>query len=86
MTFEAREDAMARMYGEVCTKAAAARILNCAAGTIYNMLEDGRLEPACGGRMVDVRSIARYIAQPAQEETEARKRRMMQRNGSQFAV
>lgn len=86
MTHEDRAEAMVRMYGEVCTKSAAARMLNCAAGTIYKMLDDGRLDEACEGKMVDVRSIARYIAAPKQEDFEARKRRLKMRNNTQFVV
>lgn len=86
MTHENRAETMVRMYGEVCTKSAAARMLNCAPATIYKMLEDGRLDPACEGRMVDVRSIARYIMEPEKEDEEARKRRLALRNRTQFVV
>jgi hypothetical protein len=39
------------------------------------MLADGRLETACAGEMVDVRSIAAYICQPKQADFEAKVRR-----------
>lgn len=67
---------MLERYGEVCTRVAAARILGCSTGKIKNMLKDGRLETACGGTMVDVRGIARYITQPRQIDELARQRRM----------
>ena len=63
-------------YGEVCTRVAAARILGCSTGKIKAMLTDGRLALACGGEMVDVRSIAAYIERPAQIDEVARQRRM----------
>ncbi len=67
---------MLERYGEVCTRTAAARILGCSVGKIKNMINDGRVELACGGEMVDVRSIAAYIAQPRQADEMARQRRM----------
>ena len=75
-------DRMADMldrYGEVCKRTVAAKILGCSVGKIASMLQDGRLSLACGGRMVDVRSIAAYIAQPAQIDELARQRRMGRR-------
>lgn len=85
---ETRADVMARMYGEVCTKAQAARMLNCSPRTIGSMLADGRLDTACGGEKVDVRSIARYIESPAQADSEARKAKLCAKYGVQprFAV
>lgn len=67
---------MLERYGEVCTRVAAARILGCSTGKIKCMLHDGRLETACGGTMVDVRSIAAYIVQPRQADEMAKQRRM----------
>lgn len=81
-----REAVMVAQYGEVCTQTTAARVLSCSTATVRVMLDDGRLDRACGGRMVDVRSIARYIAAPAQEDFEARRRKLMRRNGTSFAV
>ena len=81
-----REMLMVKAYGEVCKKADAARILNRNIATINLMLTDGRLEPACEGSRVDVRSIARYIAAPAQIEENARITRIKRRNGSEWAV
>lgn len=85
-TQETREESMARMYGEVCSRAQAARILGCSPGTVANMLEDGRLDEACAGAKVDVRSIARYIQQPKEQDYEARRRKAMARNRSDWAV
>lgn len=73
---------MLERYGEVCTRVGAARILGCSTGKIRCMLQDGRLALACGGEMVDVRSIAEYIIRPAQADELARQRRM----GRKWAV
>ena len=67
---------MLERYGEVCKRTVAARILGCSVGKIKNMLADGRLALACGGEMVDVRSIAEYIERPAQIDEVARQRRL----------
>ena len=77
---------MTDKYGEVCTKASAARILGCCANTVNAMIRDGRLAAACGGTKVDVRSIARFIAEPAVVNEEARIRKIKQRRGMDFAV
>lgn len=82
MTPNDRLTDMLERYGEVCTRVAAAKILGCSTGKIKNMLRDGRLETACWGTMVDVRSIARYIAQPRQIDEAARQRR----KGRKWAV
>ena len=74
-------DMLAR-YGEVCTRVAAARILGCSTGKVKSMIQDGRLARACGGEMVDVRSIAAYIEQPRQSDEMARQRRL----GRKWAV
>ena len=73
---------MLERYGEVCTRTVAARILGCSVGKISNMLRDGRLALACGGEMVDVRSIAAYIEQPRQIDEAARQRKL----GRKWAV
>lgn len=67
---------MLERYGEVCKRTVAAKILGCGTGKIKNMLNDGRLELACGGEMVDVRSIAAYIERPVQIDELARQRRL----------
>lgn len=86
IAYDERAELMVRCYGEVCKRSEAARILGRNSATINAMLADGRLDPACEGTRVDVRSIARYIAAPAQEEEKARITRIKRRNGSGFAV
>lgn len=86
ITLEERTQMMVQMYGEVCTRAAAARILGRNVKTLGNMIDDGRIDEACGGTMVDVRSIARYITQPKQADFEARQRRVKLKYNSEFAV
>ena len=62
-------------YGEVATRAQAARILGCSVSKIRMMLLDGRLETCCAGTRVDVRSIAEYIERPAEIDQETRNRK-----------
>lgn len=71
-----RMNDMLERYGEVCKRTVAARILGCSVGKIRAMLEDGRLALACGGEMVDVRSIAAYIERPRQIDELARQRKL----------
>lgn len=71
-----RMNDMLERYGEVCKRTVAAKILGCSVGKIRAMLEDGRLALACGGEMVDVRSIAAYIERPRQIDELARQRKM----------
>ena len=75
MTPNDRLNDMLERYGEVCTKTEAARILGRCSRTVRTMLEDGRLEYACAGEMVDVRSIAAYITAPKEADFEARARK-----------
>ena len=63
-TITSRADIMTTKYGEACNQTRAAKILGCAARTIFDMLADGRLRRACDGKKVDVRSIAEYIEAP----------------------
>lgn len=86
MAYEERAELMVKAYGEVCKKADAARILDRNIATITAMLKDGRLDAACEGTRVDVRSIARYISAPAKIEEEGRINRIKMRHGSSFAV
>lgn len=81
-----RAQLMVDKYGEVCKKSKAAKILDRSVNTINVMLRDGRLDEACGGTMVDVRSIARYITAPRAEDFEARKRRRVARTGCKWIV
>lgn len=62
-----RATQMVLLYGESVTKAKAAQILNRGRGTIYAMLEDGRLEQFVDGR-IDVRSIAEYLTHKPQSD------------------
>lgn len=57
-----KENDLVLAYGEFVDKTVAARILGVTRATIYAMLADGRIESACEGARVSVRSIARYIA------------------------
>ena len=70
-----REEEMDRQWGEVESQTKAGRILSRHPNTIRAMIDDGRLQAACAGTMVDVRSIARYIEAPAVENRKARVRR-----------
>lgn len=60
-----KEEALINKYGEYVDKSTAARILGVTRATVYAMLKDGRIKGACGGRRVDVRSIARYMYSPS---------------------
>ena len=82
MSEQERTNDMLDRYGEVCTRTVAAKILGRSARTITAMLQDGRIQTACGGTMVDVRSIAAYICQPRQADELARQRKM----GRKWAV
>ena len=81
-----RAELMVKCYGEACKKSDAARILSMNPRTITAMLEDGRLKAACEGKRVDVRSIAHYIAMPAQMEEAGRVERMKRKHNSEWAV
>ena len=56
-----KEEALVAQYGEYVDKTATAKILGVTRQTVYAMIADGRIEGACEGKRVDVRSIARYI-------------------------
>lgn len=86
MTKQERTDDMLHRYGEVCRRSIAAKILHCCPAKIKSMLDDGRLEWACGGTMVDVRSIAEYIYEPRAQEEKARKQRVARKYNSNWAV
>lgn len=55
------DDILVRRHGEVVNKAVAARMLGVTRCTIYAMIKDGRIDAACDGKNVSVRSIARYM-------------------------
>ena len=61
-----RELSLVERYGESVDKTSAARMLGVTRATVYAMLSDGRILGSCGGRRVDVRSIAQYLSRPAQ--------------------
>lgn len=75
MTLQEREALLTAQHGEVTTVSNAAKILSRARNTVTQMLKDGRIDYACEGSMVDVRSIARYIMAPKQEDFKAKVRR-----------
>ena len=64
-----KEEALVAQYGEYVDKTATAKILGVTRATVYAMLADGRIEGACSGRRVAVRSIARYMATPKSRGT-----------------
>ena len=86
MSLEERTDMRVERYGEVCSRAQAARILGRDPKTVGKMIADGRIDDACAGSMVDVRSIARYIAEPKQVDNDARITRIKLKYNSEFAV
>ena len=71
-----KEAELTAHYGEYVDKTVAAKILGVTRATVYAMLDDGRIGGACGGRRVDVRSIARYMMLPRSESR--------RRNGLRF--
>ena len=81
-----RATVMVLLHGEVCGKREAGKILGCGTAHINSMLEDGRLDYACEGKKVCVRSIARYIAEPRKADEEARIRRVKMKYKTEFAV
>lgn len=56
-----KTEALVYEHGEYVDKTLAAKILGVTRATVYAMLADGRIAPACEGRRVDVRSIGRYM-------------------------
>ena len=59
-----KEEELLWRYGEYVDKTQTAKILGVTRATVYAMLADGRIEGACSGRRVSVRSIAHYMAAP----------------------
>lgn len=86
ISYDERCRIMVEKYGEVCTKAAAGRIMGRDPRTIGQWIRDGRIDDACAGTMVDVRSLARYLTAPKQEDFEARMRKRVQQTGCEFYV
>ena len=62
LQYKTAEEALVAQYGESVDKSLAARIMGVTRSTVYAMLADGRVEAAGGGKRVNVRSIARYLA------------------------
>lgn len=56
------QEKLVARYGKHVDKTATAKILGVTRATVYAMLADGRIDGAFGGKRVDVRSIARYMA------------------------
>ncbi len=75
MTLKERTADMVARYGEAVKYTTAGKILDRKDDTIRAMIADGRLDATCGGTMVDVYSIARYVCAPAAENTKARMRK-----------
>lgn len=84
--FNNREEIMVRMYGEVTSKRDAAKILSVSTSKIKSMVNDGRIEAACAGTMIDVRSLARYIAEPKAMEEIGRINRIKAKNDTRWAI
>ena len=66
-----REEALVAQYWEDGVMAATAKILGVTRATVYALLSDGRIEGACSGRRVSVRSIARYMATPRNRKNQS---------------
>lgn len=64
----AREKALLSRYGEFVDKTVAAQILGVTRATVYAMLADGRIKGSCGGKRVNVKSIAAYLCAATREE------------------
>lgn len=57
---ENRMEDLRCLYGETVTVADAARIIGMSRNTMYALLKRGKISRACGGKRIDVRSVARY--------------------------
>ena len=86
MTHQQRVDDMLARYGEAVPKVVAGKILSRSPFTIRRMIDDGRLQSACAGDMVDMRSIADYICAPEQADRNARYRKRFEKTGSKYHV
>ena len=83
---ESRTDLFVQRYGETVNKMHAGLILGVTYQTIFRMLADGRIRAACGGRRVDVRSIAEYISDQGSIEHGRRRAKVMKKNHSHYAI
>lgn len=70
-----RHRAMVERLGEACSKTTAAKEIECSTQTINRLLETGRLQPACEGKRIDVRSLCEYIERRAEIDHEVRMRK-----------
>lgn len=70
-----RLDYLIGVYGECCRPCTAAKILGVSPSCISHMTKDGRLRSVCGGKKIDMHSIAAYMDAPAQADFEARLRK-----------
>lgn len=82
MTSKEREDYLVSTYGECVRATKAAHIIGRSPETVRKMMKDGRLDAVCGGKMVCMHSVARYIDAPRQEDFKAR----IRRSGRKWAV
>ena len=62
---ESRMEDLRCLYVETVTVADAARIIGMSRNSMYALLRRGKISRACGGKRIDVRSVARYIDEPA---------------------
>ncbi len=67
-----RHRVMVEKYGEACSKTTAAKIIDCSTPHISALLEDGRIQAACEGTKVDVRSLADYIERKPEIDRQTR--------------
>lgn len=83
---ERTEDMISR-HGEVVRKSYAAQhILHCSTAKVRQLLEAHCLEYACGGTMIDMYSIARYICNRDEEEFKARQYRAAKKTNCKWRV
>jgi hypothetical protein len=81
-----RQEEMLKLYGEVCKRKDAAKILHCCPKHISNMVKDGRLKEACAGTKIDVRSIAEYIETPREHDNQAKAAKLQAKYNSEWSV
>ena len=48
-------------YGEALMRRQVCEILNCGPNKVYALIEDGVLQPCCGGSRISAASVAAYI-------------------------
>lgn len=82
MTDQQYAEHLCALHGEACDQTKAAKIIGCSTRLIRDALQDGRLESACGGTRVSVRSIAAYIRRRPQIDYNTRLERRRARDGT----